>query len=179
MALSPQLKTRLSAAMLALIAAGASAPALMYQFQNEKEGTSLNAYPDAGGIWTICGGVTRVNGRPVVKGMQLTREQCDRIDAAEQAKALAWVDKNVHVPLTNPQKVGIASFCPWNIGPGKCLPSTFYRKLNAGDRKGACAEMKRWIFDGGKDCRIRSNNCFGQVERRDQESELTCWGIDG
>lgn len=178
MAASSQLRNRLSAAMLALIAAGASAPALMSQFQKEKEGSSLNSYQDAGGIWTICGGVTRVNGKPVVKGMKLTSAQCDAIDKAEQAKALAWVDKNVRVPLTNPQKVGIASFCPWNIGPGKCLPSTFYQKLNAGDRKGACAEMKRWIFDGGKDCRIRSNGCYGQIVRRDQESELTCWGLD-
>ncbi|STT78369.1 putative endolysin R of prophage CP-933V [Klebsiella pneumoniae] len=78
--------------------------------------------------------------------------------------------------LTPPQKVGIASFCPYNIGPGKCFPSTFYRKLNAGDRKGACAEIRRWIFDGGKDCRVRSNNCYGQVSRRDQESALACWG---
>lgn len=38
------LKTKLSAAMLALIAAGASAPVLMEQFQKEKEGTSLIAY---------------------------------------------------------------------------------------------------------------------------------------
>jgi lysozyme len=164
--------------MLALIAAGASAPVMMAQFQKEKEGTSLTSYPDGRGIWTICGGVTSVNGKPVVKGMNLTEKQCDAIDEAEQAKALSWVEKNVHVPLTNPQKVGIASFCPWNIGPGKCFPSTFYRKLNANDRKGACAAIKTWIFDGGKDCRIRSNNCFGQVERRDQESELTCWGLD-
>lgn len=172
------LKSRLSAAMLALIAAGASAPVMMAQFQEEKEGSRLAAYPDGGGIWTICGGVTRVDGRPVVRGMRLTAERCAQIDAAEQAEALAWVDKNVHVPLTEPQKVGIASFCPWNIGPGKCLSSTFYQKLNAGDRKGACAEMRRWIFDGGKDCRIRSNSCFGQIERREQESELMCWGLD-
>ncbi|MBT1908246.1 lysozyme [Enterobacter kobei] len=172
------MKSKLSAAMLGLLAAGASAPVLMSQFQEEKEGTSLIAYPDAGGIWTICGGVTRVDGKPVVKGMQLTRQQCDKIDKAEQAKALAWVEKNVRVPLTEPQKVGIASFCPWNIGPGKCLPSTFWRKLNAGDRTGACAEIKRWIYDGGRDCRIRSNNCYGQVLRRDQESELACWGLD-
>ncbi|EFI7964343.1 lysozyme, partial [Escherichia coli] len=26
--------------------------------------------------------------------------------------------------------------------------------------------------------RIRSNNCYGQVIRRDQESALACWGID-
>ncbi|HAX8782547.1 TPA: lysozyme [Escherichia coli] len=35
-----------------------------------------------------------------------------------------------------------------------------------------------WIKDGGRDCRIRSNNCYGQVSRRDQESALACWGID-
>ncbi len=34
------LKTKLSAATLALIAAGASAPTLMSQFQSEREGTS-------------------------------------------------------------------------------------------------------------------------------------------
>ncbi|EAX1415005.1 TPA: lysozyme [Citrobacter freundii] len=172
-------KSKLSAVMLALIAAGASAPVMMAQFQHEKEGTSLTAYQDKSrGIWTICGGVTYVNGKPVIKGMKLTREQCDKIDKAEQAKALAWVDKNVHVPLSEPQKVGIASFCPWNIGPGKCFSSTFYRKLNAGDRFGACAEIKRWVHDAGRDCRIRENNCYGQVIRRDQESELTCWGLD-
>ncbi|EHI7574954.1 lysozyme [Salmonella enterica] len=172
-------KSKLSVAMLALIAAGASAPVIMAQFQHEKEGTSLVAYQDKSrGIWTICGGVTYVDGKPVIKGMKLTREQCDKIDRAEQAKALAWVDKNVHVALTEPQKVGIASFCPWNIGPGKCFTSTFYKKLNAGDRLGACAEIKRWVHDAGRDCRIRENNCFGQVIRRDQESELTCWGLD-
>ncbi|MDF7729026.1 lysozyme, partial [Enterobacter hormaechei subsp. steigerwaltii] len=25
---------------------------------------------------------------------------------------------------------------------------------------------------------LRSNNCYGQVSRRDQESALACWGID-
>ncbi|HBT2007051.1 TPA: lysozyme, partial [Klebsiella pneumoniae] len=92
--------------------------------------------------------------------------------------ALAWVDRNVHVQLTEPQKVGIASFCPWNIGPGKCFPSGFYRDLNAGNFKGACAQIKRWVWDAGRDCRIRENNCYGQVIRRDQESELTCWGME-
>lgn len=171
-------KTKLSAAMLALIAAGASAPVMMSQFQDEKEGQRQTAYQDGVGIWTICGGVTMVNGQKVVKGQHLTAEQCKQIDAAEQKKALGWVDRNVKVTLTEPQKVGIASFCPWNIGPSKCFTSTFYKKLNAGDRPGACREIRRWIFDGGRDCRIRSNNCFGQVARRDQEAELACWGLD-
>ncbi|MBQ5208408.1 lysozyme, partial [Klebsiella pneumoniae] len=50
------LKTKLSSAMLALIAAGASAPVLMDQFLNEKEGKSLTSYRDGAGIWTICRG---------------------------------------------------------------------------------------------------------------------------
>lgn len=129
------LKTKLSSAMLALIAAGASAPVLMDQFLNEKEGKSLTSYRDGAGIWTICRGVTQVDGRPVTQGMKLTQAKCDQVNAVERNKALAWVDQNVRVPLTPPQKVGIASFCPYNIGPGKCFPSTFYRKLNAGDRK--------------------------------------------
>ncbi|WP_346828418.1 lysozyme [Serratia inhibens] len=164
--------------MLALIAAGATAPVMMDQFQKEKEGQSQIAYQDAGGIWTICGGVTVVDGKRVTKGMRLATDQCKQIDTAAQKKALDWVDRNVKVTLTEPQKVGIASFCPWNIGPAKCFTSTFYKKLNADDRPGACREIRRWIFDGGRDCRIRSNNCFGQVARRDQEAELACWGLD-
>ncbi|HBD3034697.1 TPA: lysozyme [Citrobacter koseri] len=171
-------RTKLSAAVLALVLAGAPASVILDQFLQEKEGNTLVAVMDPGGVWSLCRGVTRIDGKPVVKGMKVTQAKCDQVNAIERDKALAWVDRNIKVPLTEPQKAGIASFCPYNIGPGKCLPSGFFRKLNAGDRKGACAEIRRWIFDGGKDCRIRSNNCYGQVSRRDQESALTCWGID-
>ncbi|EDR4258890.1 glycoside hydrolase family protein [Salmonella enterica] len=173
-----KLKYGLSAAMLALIAAGASAPQILDQFLDEKEGNHTTAYRDGSGIWTICRGATRVDGKTVVRDMTLSKAKCDQVNAIERDRALAWVNKNIHVPLTGPQKVGIASFCPYNIGPGKCLPSTFYRKLNAGDRKGACAEIRRWVYDGGKDCHYRKNQCYGQVIRRDQESALACWGID-
>ena len=172
------IKAKLSAAVLALVLAGAPASVILDQFLQEKEGNTLVAVMDPGGVWSLCRGVTRIDGKPVVKGMKVTQAKCDQVNAIERDKALAWVDRNIKVPLTEPQKAGIASFCPYNIGSGKCLPSGFFRKLNAGDRKGACAEIRRWIFDGGKDCRIRSNNCFGQVSRRDQESALTCWGID-
>ena len=119
--------------------------------------------------------MTRVNGKPVADGMKLTQRQCAKINREKQAKALAWVDSNIHIPLSVPQKVGVASFCPWSIGPGRCLSSTFYQKLNAKDRKGACIEIKHWIYDNGRDCRIHSNNCYGQILRRQQEAELVCW----
>lgn len=177
MAVSPGVKSKLSKAVIALIISGASASAILGQFLDEKEGNRLNSYQDGKGIWTICRGATRVDGKPVTQGMRLSAQKCDQVNQIEQNAAIAWVTKNVHVPLTAPQIAGIASFCPYNIGPGKCFPSTFYRKLNAGDRRGACAEINRWVRDGGKDCNIRANNCFGQIERRDQESELTCWGL--
>ncbi len=133
--MSRKLRYGLSAAVLALIAAGASAPEILDQFLDEKEGNHTTAYRDGAGIWTICRGAILVDGKPVVPGMKLSKEKCDRVNAIERDKALAWVAKNIKVPLTDPQKAGIASFCPYNIGPGKCFPSTFYKRINAGDSK--------------------------------------------
>ncbi|EOM5193060.1 lysozyme, partial [Escherichia coli] len=146
--MSRKLRYGLSAAVLALIAAGASAPEILDQFLDEKEGNHTTAYRDGAGIWTICRGAILVDGKPVVPGMKLSKEKCDQVNAIERDKALAWVEKNIKVPLTEPQKAGIASFCPYNIGPGKCFPSTFYRRINAGDRKGACEAIRWWIKSG-------------------------------
>lgn len=133
--MNAKIRYGLSAAVLALIAAGAPAPDILDQFLDEKEGNHTTAYRDGAGIWTICRGAILVDGKPVVPGMKLSKEKCDRVNAIERDKALAWVEKNIKVPLTEPQKAGIASFCPYNIGPGKCFPSTFYRRINAGDRR--------------------------------------------
>ena len=126
--MNTKIKYGLSAAVLALIAAGAPAPDILDQFLDEKEGNHTTAYRDGAGIWTICRGAIMVDGKPVVPGMKLSKEKCDQVNAIERDKALAWVEKNIRVPLTEPQKAGIASFCPYNIGPGKCFPSTFYRR---------------------------------------------------
>lgn len=136
------LKTKLSAAMLALIAAGASAPTLMDQFLNEKEGNSLTSYRDGSGVWTMCRGATRVDGKPVTQGMKLTQAKCDQVNAIERDKALAWVDRNIKVPLTAPQKVGIASFCPYNIGLVNASP---LRSTNESMPVTAEAHVKRSV----------------------------------
>jgi hypothetical protein len=57
-----------------------------------------------------------VDGKPVVQGMKLTQAKCDQVNAIERDKALAWVERNIHVPLSAPQKAGIASFCPITSG---------------------------------------------------------------
>ncbi|PAZ91474.1 hypothetical protein APX80_11990, partial [Escherichia coli] len=94
-------KYGLSAAVLALIAAGAPAPDILDQFLDEKEGNHTTAYRDGAGIWTICRGAIMVDGKPVIPGMKLSKEKCDQVNAIERDKALAWVEKNIKVPLVD------------------------------------------------------------------------------
>jgi lysozyme len=39
-----------------------------------------------------------------------------------------------------------------------------------------CAQITRWIFDSGRDCRKAGSNCQGQPVRRMQEDELCLTG---
>jgi len=68
-------------------------PDILDQFLDEKEGNHTTAYRDGAGIWTICRGAILVDGKPVVPGMKLSKEKCDRVNAIERDKALAWVEK--------------------------------------------------------------------------------------
>lgn len=169
-------KTTLTAAVAALIAAGASTPVIYQQFLAEREGTRMVAYLDSANIWTICQGLTRIYGRPVAKGDRLTRDECARLDAEEQARGLAAMERlvkpEVWSGMSPAARAGTASFCQHNIGETKCRASTFLRLLNEGKRNEACAEITKWIRDGGKDCRDPAAGCRGQVDRRQQEDEL-------
>lgn len=158
----------LSKAVLALVAAGAGAAAIAAQFVGEKEGLALAAYQDGASVWTICRGHT-ATARP---GMTATPAECDRLFASDLGKAMEEVDRLVTVPMSEPQRAAVVSFCAYNLGLPKCAKSTFLRKLNAGDRDGACAEILRWVYVGGKDCRLPSSNCRGIVARREQEAQL-------
>ena len=98
--MNTKIRYGLSAAVLALIGAGASAPQILDQFLDEKEGNHTMAYRDGSGIWTICRGATVVDGKTVFPNMKLSKEKCDQVNAIERDKALAWgADK----PLSNLQ----------------------------------------------------------------------------
>ena len=130
--------TTLSRKVLALVAAGATALSIASQFLHEKEGTDrLVAYRDGGGIWTACMGVTK----GVKEGDTFTPEQCEQMDADALNEAADVVQRIVTVPMTEPERAAVISFCAYNIGYGKCATSTFLRELNAGDRAGACAQL--------------------------------------
>lgn len=174
-------KTKLSAAMVALIAAGASFPALYNQFVvGEKENNRLVAYQDGEKIWTICGGLTRIDGVRVKQGDRLTPAQCDFYNAEHAAEAEAEMAKRMGPrwqSLSEPAKVGIASWCWTNIGWAKCEASTFMRLWRAGaSMNDVCAQITNWIRDNGRDCRKAGSTCQGQPIRRMQEDELCMTG---
>ena len=175
-------KSKLSAAVLALVVAGGSALEIMDQFILEREGSRQVSYLDGGSttvkrIWTICKGLTNIDGKPVTPDMRLTKAECEKHDHKELQATLDELERIVlpqyWTKLSEPAKAGIASFCTYNIGATKCRNSTFLKLLNSGaPANDYCAQITNWIRDGGKDCRVRANGCAGQVDRRQQEDEL-------
>ncbi|ASR88864.1 lysozyme [Alcaligenes faecalis] len=145
------------------IAAGvfASAVALVAAW----EGRSLVAYVDPVGIPTICEGYTH----GVKLGDVATPEQCDALTEQEARKALAVVDRSVPQPLPDGVRVALASFV-YNVGAGAYANSTLLRKLRARDIDGACRELDRWVYAGGK--KLRGLELRREAERKICLSDL-------
>jgi lysozyme len=82
-------------------------------------------------------------------------------DLIEHAKG---VKACVTYPLTPNQLAASVSFA-FNIGVNKFCASTMAQKFNAGDMKGACAELSRWTKAGGRELP-------GLVKRRAIERDM-------
>ncbi|OWT68099.1 MULTISPECIES: lysozyme [unclassified Achromobacter] len=165
--------SKLSNAVKAAVAVGASAGVILGLFLHDAEGTRLKAYQDGAKVWTICQGHTA----GVKAGDVATPQQCADFFNTDVGIAFAAVDRLVTVPMSAPQRAGVTSFCGYSIGSGACARSTFLKKLNAGDRAGACNAIMDWTYitvDKRKfDCRTPGNKlCAGLVDRREGEREL-------
>lgn len=79
-------------------------------------------------------------------------------DVSSMEKALA---KCITVPLYQREWDAYVSWT-YNVGVGAACSSTLLRKLNAGDYAGACKELSRWTYAGGR-------QLAGLVKRRDAE----------
>jgi lysozyme len=168
-------KAILSAGIVALVMSGAPALDIFRDFAYENEGSRLTSYPDGEGIWTICGGLTRYQGKPVTRNMKLTREQCQAADeeAFKQAlaEAEAIIKPEVWAVLSEATKAAIADLVH-NLGKARAAASTAVRELNAGRINEGCAAMTLWIFDRKRDCRKAGSGCQGQPIRRMKEDAL-------
>lgn len=151
----PELRHRL----MAVTVGGAIAMAMvLIQWH---EGVSYTPYRDSGGVLSVCYGHT---GKDIVHGKRYTPAECQPLLESDLKVAMSVVDTNVTVPLTENQKAALASFV-YNVGSSAFERSTLLNKLNAGDRAGACNEMRRWKYVDGKVSK-------GLVSRRAVEREL-------
>ena len=139
---------------------GAAAAALAISTVTFYESTVRRTYRDPIGIVTACTGHT---GPELQMGQTFTREQCDDMLAKDLLEHAAALDC-IKTPMADGQKAAFLSFA-FNVGNGAFCGSTLARKANAGDMRGACAELSRWTLAGGRELP-------GLVKRRAAERAL-------
>ena len=124
---------------------GATAVALVIPVVTYYESKVNRTYVDPVGVLTSCYGHTGPELKP---GQTFTDEQCLAQLEADLTKHAIALDC-VRTPLTDGQKAAFLSFA-FNVGNGAFCSSTLVRKANAGDMPGACAELSKWVYAGGK-----------------------------
>lgn len=137
------------------------------------EGVVLRTYRDPVGIITSCMGHTE----PGLKlGVTYTRAECDATMYADLLRhtepVVRCMGQGAWDRMPAYKRVAIIDFA-FNKGVTAFCSSTYKTKLVAGD-PAACEQPKRWFrADSGRvDCRIRSNNCYGVVERNARNARM-------
>ncbi|ELI8409909.1 lysozyme [Salmonella enterica] len=159
MALRPKIKM--------LLAGGASAVAIaaaMLGSHDGLEGRRYVPYRDVAGVLTICDGHT---GEDIIPGRRYNDAECDALLNKDLAQVAARIDPLIKVSIPNSERAALYSFA-YNVGTGAFAKSTLLKKLNAGDHAGACNELKRWTYAGGRQWK-------GLVTRREIEREVCTW----
>ena len=150
-------KARIAAGAIAVSAASLVAIATY-------EGYRGNAYQDSVGVPTIGFGETA----GVKMGDKTTPERALVQLLASTEKHADAIRACIHVPLYQHEFDAYVSLS-YQIGAGAFCRSTLIKKLNKGDYTGACNELDKWVYAGGK-------KLPGIVKRRQKEKE-TCLGI--
>lgn len=129
-----------------LLGGAAAVSALCVLFVSTNEGTVYQAYPDQGGVWTICEGHTDPT---IHKGQVASRAQCDAYLTQDLQTAAKTVDTAVVVPLNDPQRTALIDFT-FNVGVKAFTHSTMLRKLNTGCYACVATELPKWDIVAGK-----------------------------
>lgn len=133
----------------------------------EFEGLRLDAYQCSAGVWTIGYGTTRINGRPVLPGQTITRDEAVRYMIDDTALICAALDDLVPRDLTQNELDALVSFC-YNLGLGAFRGSSLRRAL-VNDTPIDESLFTRW-------CKIRTKGVLqtsnGLLRRRRAEYAL-------
>ncbi len=111
------------------------------------EGCKLVAYLCPAGVWTLGWGAT---GPGIAKGATWSQEQADaRLELDAHRFFLAALKASPVLALYPDTHQAIADFC-FNLGTTRYRSSTLKRRIDAEDWDGACDEVVRWVFGGGR-----------------------------
>lgn len=144
-----------------LIAGGAGALAIAVSMVMPLEGVKYKPYYDVAGVLTVCYGTT---GPDVIEGKAYDQEECDYFLERDLKQIERQILPMIKPALPEPTKAALYSFT-YNVGVGSFSRSTLLKKLNGGDMNGACEQLKRWVYAGGRKWK-------GLMTRRDVEMEV-------
>lgn len=128
----------------------------------EHEGWINIGYRDPVSIATRCVGHT---GPEVKVGVRYSDAICKQDLAMDLIKHGLEIDQCLTRDIPDTSRAAFTSFA-FNVGSAKFCASTMARKANAGDLAGACAELDRWVFAGGRKLR--------GLERRRKDERALC-----
>lgn len=161
------MNSKLFQKFMAALGGGALAVAFaLLSGQNGLEGREYIPYQDVVGVWTVCDGHT---GPDIIKGKRYTDRECDALTKADLKRIASQIDPNIKVKLPETVHAAIYTFA-YNVGAGAFNKSTMLRKINAGDTIGACNELQRWVYAGGKKWK-------GLINRREVETTVCKWSL--
>lgn len=140
--------------------------ALAATFGSSFEGQRLTSYKDLGGVWTICDGHTA----DVKPGDTATPDECLAYLQQDMGAAYAAVNRCITADLTVNQAAAFTD-AAFNVGPKVVCGSTLQRLANAGNIRGACEQLTRWVYADGR-------KVPGLVRRRQAERDLCMEGMD-
>lgn len=129
------------------------------------EGVRYQPYQDVVNKWTVCYGHT---GRDIMLGKTYTEAECRILLRKDLNTVARQIDPYIKVPIPATMRGALYSFA-YNVGAGNFKTSTLLRKINLGDTKGACDQLRVWIYAGKK-------KWVGLKTRREIEREVCLWG---
>ena len=148
-----------------------TASALFFSMLAVKEGVVLTPYRDSVGVPTIgIGSTTYEDGTPVkMSDKPITYDRAVQIAKAHASKTERLMKKPIaNVALYQYEYDAYLDFV-YQFGLGNWSTSSMVRYLNKGDYVSACRSMLQYYRAKKRNCKIRSNDCYGvwtrQVER--------------
>lgn len=131
------------------------------------EGSKNVGYADrlAGNLPTACFGATK----GIVVGKRYTDDECMAMLAQDAVSHGLEISRCLPDELPVRTRAAFTSFA-YNVGTGAFCRSTLSRKARAGDLQGACRELDKWVYAGGK--RVQGLANRRQAERKLCESGL-------